>query len=90
MKSPPANSDKITILEIKRQNIKDETKLANVRHKDEIVMETIRENVEETSDLRVLIDELREANMRIWEIEDEIRDLERAGGFCDRFVAVAR
>lgn len=82
--------DKITILEIKLQNIKDETKLTNVRREYEILMETFRENVEETSDLRALIDELREANMRIWEIEDEIRDLERAGDFGDQFVAVAR
>ena len=82
--------DKITILEIKLKNIKDETKLTNVRREYEILMETFRENVEETSDLRALIDELQEANMRIWEIEDEIRDLERAGDFGDQFVAVAR
>lgn len=82
--------DKITILEIKLRNIKDETKLANVRREYEILMQTFRENVEETADLRALIDELREANAKIWDIEDEVRDLERARDFGDRFVAVAR
>ena len=82
--------DKITILEIKLQNIKDEAKLANVRREYEILMETFRANIAETDDLRALIDELRVANQRIWDIEDEIRDLERAKEFGDPFVAVAR
>lgn len=82
--------DKITILEIKLLNIEDETKLANVRHEHEVLMETFRETIEETADLRALMDELREANKRIWDIEDEIRALERAQDFGDRFVAVAR
>ncbi len=82
--------DKITILEIKLQNIKDEAKLANVRREYEILMETFRANIEETDDLRVLIDELRAANQKIWDIEDEIRKLERNKDFGDAFVAVAR
>ena len=82
--------DKITILEIKLQNIKDEAKLANVRREYEILMETFRVNIDETEDLRALIDELRAANQKIWDIEDEIRNLERAKNFGDQFVAVAR
>ena len=82
--------DKITILEIKLQNIKDEAKLANVRREYEILMDTFRAHIEETDDLRALIDELRVANQRIWDIEDDIRSLERANDFGDEFVAVAR
>lgn len=82
--------DKITILEIKLLNIKDEAKLANVRREYEILMETFRANIEETDDLRALIDELRAANQKIWDIEDDIRDLERTKNFGDAFVAVAR
>jgi len=82
--------DKITILEIKLQNIKDEAKLANVRREYEILMETFGVNIEETDDLRALIDELRAANQKIWDIEDDIRSLERAKDFGDEFVAVAR
>ena len=82
--------DKITILEIKLQNMKDEAKLANVRREYEILMETFHANIEETEELRSLIDALRAANQKIWDIEDEIRDLERAKNFGDQFVAVAR
>lgn len=82
--------DKITILEIKLQNIKDEAKLANVRREYEILMETFRANIEETEELRALLDDLRVANQKIWDIEDDIRDLERAKDFGDRFVQVAR
>ena len=82
--------DKITILEIKLKNIKDETKLANVRREYKILMEIYRANIEETDALRALIDELRDANSRLWDIEDEIRDLERVQDFGDTFVALAR
>ena len=82
--------DKITILEIKLQNMKDEAKLANVRREYEILMETFHANIEETEELLSLIDALRAANQKIWDIEDEIRDLERAKNFGDQFVAVAR
>lgn len=82
--------DKITILEIKLQNIKDEAKLANVRREYEILMATYRANITETEALRALIDELRDANAKIWDIEDDIRDLERNKDFGERFVAVAR
>jgi uncharacterized protein DUF6165 len=82
--------DKITILEIKLANIDDEAKLENVRREYEILMGTFRAHIEETEDLRALIDQLRAANQKIWDIENDIRDLERAKDFGDRFVAVAR
>jgi arginine deiminase len=82
--------DKITILEIKLQNIEDEAKLANVRREHAHLMETFRANIPETPELRELIDELRAANQKIWDIEDEIRELERNKDFGDAFVAVAR
>jgi predicted nucleic acid-binding Zn-ribbon protein len=82
--------DKITILEIKLANIADDSKLENVRREYESLMGTFRAHIEETDDLRRLIDDLRAANQKIWDIEDEIRDLERAKDFGDQFVAVAR
>ena len=82
--------DKITILEIKLANIEDDAKLENVRREYEILMDTFRAHIQETDDLRRLIDELRAANQKLWDIEDEIRDLERAKDFGDQFVAVAR
>ena len=82
--------DKITILEIKLNKINDEAKLTNVRREYEILMETYRAKIEETDALRALIDELREANAKLWDIEDDIRDLERSNDFGDAFVSLAR
>ncbi len=82
--------DKITILEIKLNKIDDEAKLTNVRREYEILMETFRANIEETDALRGLIDSLRDANAKLWDIEDEIRNLERAKDFGDAFVSLAR
>jgi hypothetical protein len=82
--------DKITILEIKLNKIDDEAKLKNVRREYEILMETYRANIEKTDALGALIDELREANAKLWDIEDDIRDLERARDFGDAFVSLAR
>ena len=82
--------DKITILEIKLNKINDEAKLTNVRREYEILMETYRAKIEETDALRALIDELREANAKLWDIEDDIRDLERSKDFGDAFVSLAR
>ncbi len=82
--------DKITILEIKLNKIDDEAKLTNVRREYEILMETYRANIEKTDALGALIDELREANAKLWDIEDDIRDLERAKDFGDAFVSLAR
>ena len=82
--------DKITILEIKLRKIDDEAKLTNVRREYEILMDTYRANIEETKALRALIDALRDANAKLWDIEDDIRDLERAKDFGDAFVSLAR
>lgn len=82
--------DKITILEIKLKNIEDEAKLTNVRREYDVLMKTYRANIGETDALRALIDELRDANAKLWDIEDDIRDLERVKDFGDAFVALAR
>jgi len=82
--------DKITILEIKLRNIRDEAKLANVKREHEILMATYHANITETEALRALADELRDANAKLWEIEDNIRDLERSKDFGDAFIALAR
>ena len=77
--------DKITILEIKEARIADESKRVNVRHE----LEALRSI--ETSNVPVdRIDELREVNRALWDIEDAIREKERAQEFDERFVELAR
>jgi hypothetical protein len=82
--------DKITILEIKLQNITDRDKLANVRREYDVLMDVYRTTIVESEKLRGLVVELKEINAAIWQIEDDIRSRERVGDFGEAFVALAR
>jgi hypothetical protein len=82
--------DKLTILEIKLENIKDERKLANIRSEYADLMGVFRSSIAETSRLNTLIAELKRINATLWRIEDEIREQERAGTFGQAFVDLAR
>ena len=82
--------DKLTILEIKLEKIKDERKLANIRSEYADLMRVFRSSIVETSRLTTLIAELKRINAALWEIEDHIRDQERAGTFGQAFVDLAR
>jgi len=82
--------DKLTILEIKLEKIKDERKLANIRSEYADLMRVFRSSIVETSRLTALIAELKRINATLWEIEDDIRDQERAGTFGQAFVDLAR
>jgi arginine deiminase len=88
--SPGELIDKMTILEVKLDRMSDPAKLANVRREHDMIMQTFRENVADTTALAKLIAELKAANLALWTIEDDIRDHERKGDFGDSFVALAR
>lgn len=88
--SPGEVLDKITILEIKSERIKDEEKLANVRRELKLLQDTWSENVTEDKIIRELHTQLKEINEALWEIEDAIRDEEREKSFESRFVELAR
>jgi hypothetical protein len=82
--------DKITILEIKLENIRDETKLLNIKHEYAILTDVLRREVVQTADLARLTAALKEVNAQLWRIEDDIRDQERAKSFESEFVNLAR
>ena len=82
--------DRITILEIKLENIRDQAKLVNIRHEYELSLATLRKEIAETAELTRLTAELKAVNAELWRIEDEIRTQERAGTFGETFVAIAR
>jgi len=82
--------DKITILEIKLERIKDADKLANVRLEWETLVKGRDAAIEETPELDRLSAELKAANEALWDIEDDIRDCERDKKFGDAFVELAR
>jgi hypothetical protein len=82
--------DKITILEIKAERLSDAGKLANVtRELDELVSVRERE-FPNHADLAKLAAALKAINEKLWVVEDDLRDLERAKDFGPRFVELAR
>jgi hypothetical protein len=82
--------DKITILEIKARHITDAVKLANVTTELGILAATRDQAIAPSADMDRLAKELTRVNEALWDIEDHIRDCERAKDFGPRFVELAR
>jgi Family of unknown function (DUF6165) len=79
--------DKLTIIQIKLERIKDKSKLANLQKEyDELI--SCSSSILDTSD--VLYKALYEVNCELWDIEDRIRDLERKKNFGGEFISTAR
>ena len=82
--------DKITILEIKAEQLTDASKLANV-NKELAELAAVREReFPNHAQLAVVAAELKAINQKLWVIEDDIRDCERAKDFGAKFVQLAR
>jgi transcriptional regulator of nitric oxide reductase len=88
--SPGEVLDKITILEIKSERMSDPEKVANVRVELALLKETWADHIRDDEVIRKLHDQLKEINEALWEIEDDIRDKERAKEFDERFIELAR
>lgn len=88
--SPGEVLDKITILEIKSERMDDAEKLANVRRELELLQAAWHSAVNEDDTVRRIHDELKAINETLWEIEDDIRDKERAKEFDKVFIGLAR
>jgi hypothetical protein len=79
--------DKITILEIKSERMDDPAKIANVTRELWMLNLKLGQAAGEILTLKL---KLKDINGALWEIEDEIRDCERAKDFGPRFVELAR
>ena len=88
--SPGEVLDKITILEIKSERMTDPDKVANVRIELDLLQKTWAAAITEDETIRDLHAQLKEINEALWEIEDDIRDKERAKEFDERFIELAR
>ena len=82
--------DKITILRIKSERISDEAKLKNIRTELDILQKTQAEEVPQSAEMTRLEGELKAVNEALWDIEDDIRDCERAKDFGEEFIRLAR
>ncbi|NID15138.1 DUF6165 family protein [Luteibacter yeojuensis] len=82
--------DKITILQIKLQEIRDDAKLANVRNELELLEATWKNDKASETDIADETARLLAVNQRLWKIEDDIRMKERAQAFDQEFIELAR
>lgn len=88
--SPGELLDRITILEIKTERIGDPTKLANVREELAVLRRARDGAIPAGPEVARIEAALKAVNERLWEVEDALRDCERAGDFGTRFVDLAR
>ncbi|GGZ61713.1 hypothetical protein GCM10008101_14800 [Lysobacter xinjiangensis] len=82
--------DKIAILQIKSERMKDETKLANVRKELVALEKTWMAHPAAGHDIVQLRAQLKAVNERLWEIEDDIRVKEKQQAFDAEFIRLAR
>lgn len=82
--------DKLTILEIKAEKISDAAKLANVRKERDSLLPVINQPVYQTDEVHRLFAALKEINLKLWDIEDDIRQKEAEKTFDDGFIELAR
>ena len=81
--------DKLTILQIKKENITDENKLENINKEYQYILSVVENDLgisTESSDYL----ELLSINKELWVIEDDIRDKERKKEFDEEFIKLAR
>ena len=88
--SPGELVDKITILEIKKEFIVDVNKLKNINHEYDLLMQIYNNDVSITDGVDELKTKLKNINLSLWKIEDDIRDCERDKIFDNTFVELAR
>ncbi len=85
--------DKYTILEIKLSKIKDPKKVVNIKHEYDTLTPDVKNIYAEAKDeshLKKLHNNLLEVNKKLWKIEDDIRECERANDFGKTFIDLAR
>ena len=82
--------DKISILEIKQKNIKDEQKIKIISKELESLNYSLKKDVNITDEIKSLYEDLKKINIKLWNIEDGKRDCEKNGDFGEKFIQLAR
>ena len=82
--------DKISILEIKKNKIKDKSKRNIVLKELNSLHETASKNIKKSKSITKLYKKLKFINLKLWKIEDDIRDCERKRNFGNEFIKLAR
>ena len=82
--------DKISILEIKSEKIKDPEKLNFINDEYKILKDQINTNIKNYSEIESLYNALKEINLKLWVIEDDKRLCEKNSDFGEKFIKLSR
>ena len=82
--------DKLSILEIKLNKIKNPALLHEIKKDYNAVNDAKNKNINSSNEINVLYTELKKVNEQLWEIEDKIRLCEKNSDFKDKFIQLAR
>ncbi len=82
--------DKLSILEIKLNKIKNPILLQEVKKEYDLLNKTKNNNINSSNKIDILYKNLKEINEKLWKIENEIRLCEKNSDFNDKFVQLAR
>ena len=82
--------DKISILEIKKEKIKDSDKLEYINNEHKILKTQYDQNIQNNGDIEKLFKSLKEINLKLWSIEDNKRLCEKEKNFGEKFIKLSR
>jgi hypothetical protein len=82
--------DKISILEIKLEKIKNKTNQEKINKEYKILKEVQNSSIEVTEKLKTLFKKIKEVNQNLWDIEDKLRFCEKNKDFGKNFIELAR
>lgn len=82
--------DKLSILEIKLEEIKNPNLLQKIKKEYDALNETKNNNINSSNEIDILYKNLKEINKRLWKIENEKRLCEKNSDFNDKFIQLAR
>ena len=82
--------DKISILEIKQEKIKDSEKIKFINKEHSILKDQLEKNVKSDDKLNNLYQSLKEINAKLWVIEDDKRKCEKDKDFGEKFIKLSR
>ena len=82
--------DKITILEIKKEKISNKEKLVEVNKELNSLNETLKKYINNESKISSFKNDLKNINLKLWDIEDGKRSAEKNNKFDEKFIELAR
>ncbi|MDA9599987.1 DUF6165 family protein [Candidatus Pelagibacter sp.] len=82
--------DKISILEIKLEKIKDPEKLKFISDEHAVLKDQLNKNVKSNDEIEKLFQSLKEINAKLWVIEDDKRFCEKEKDFTEQFIKLSR